>query len=74
MWRLSIGIGLMLASRNLAIIPMQLVTNLGLSYAFPKHHFTLSLDAKNIFDRQVYDNYGLQKPGRAFYAKLTYRM
>lgn len=61
-------------SRNLAIIPTQLVTNLGLSYAFPKHHFTLSLDAKNIFDRQVYDNYGLQKPGRAFYAKLTYRM
>lgn len=61
-------------SNNLAIIPMLLTTDLGLSYAFPQHRLTLSLDAKNIFDRQVYDNYGLQKPGRAFYAKLTYRI
>lgn len=61
-------------SANLAIIPSQLVTNVGVSYAFPKHHFTLSLDGKNIFDRQVYDNYGLQKPGRALFVKLSYRM
>lgn len=61
-------------SNNLAIIPTQLLTHVGISYAFPKHHFTLSLDAKNIFDRQVYDNYGLQKPGRAFFVKISYRM
>lgn len=61
-------------SNNLAIIPDLLTTDLGLSYAFPKHKVTLSLDAKNIFDRQVYDNYGLQKPGRALYLKLNYRI
>lgn len=61
-------------SNNLAIIPTLLTTDLGLSYSFPKHRLTLSLDAKNIFDRQVYDNYGLQKPGRSLFAKVSYRI
>ena len=59
-------------SKNLAYIPTQYPMDLGVTYTFPKNKITVSLDLKNIFDRQVFDNYGLQKPGRAFYAKLTY--
>lgn len=61
-------------SNNLAIIPTLLVTDLGLTYSFPGYRVAVSLDAKNIFDRQVYDNYGLQKPGRSFFGKVTLRI
>lgn len=53
-------------------VPDQIHHNIGISYAFPKKKFVLSFDAKNIFDAQVYDNFGVQKPGRAFYLKLNY--
>lgn len=54
--------------------PAQFVQDLGLSYAFPKKQFVLSFDAKNICDKQVFDNYAVQKPGRAFYLKLNYTL
>lgn len=59
-------------SSNLSRIPTQYPMDLGVTYTFPKNKIVISLDLKNIFDEQVYDNYGLQKPGRAFYAKITY--
>lgn len=59
-------------SKNRDYIPAQYPMDLGFTYAFPKNKFAVSLDAKNIFDEQIFDNYGLQKPGRAFYAKVTY--
>ena len=52
--------------------PAQFVQDLGLSYAFPNKQFVVSFDAKNILDKQIYDNYAVQKPGRAFYVKLNY--
>jgi len=30
------------------------------------------VDAKNIFNKEAYDNFAVQKPGRAFYVKLNY--
>lgn len=57
---------------NLAHTPTQLVMDLGLTYIFPKRKVSVSFDAKNLLDRQVYDNYAMQKPGRAFYGKITY--
>ncbi|MEA5461698.1 TonB-dependent receptor [Arcicella sp. LKC2W] len=52
--------------------PRQYIQDLGISYAFPNKKFVLTADAKNIFDRQAYDNFAVQKPGRAFYLKLNY--
>jgi len=52
--------------------PTQFIQDLGLSYIFPSKKFILSFDAKNIFNREAYDNYAAQKPGRAFYVKLNY--
>jgi outer membrane receptor protein involved in Fe transport len=46
--------------------------DLGLSYTFPSKKIIVSFDAKNITDEQVYDNFAVQKPGRAFYLKLNY--
>lgn len=50
----------------------QNIQDLGLSYVFPNKKFIVSCDAKNIFNKQAYDNMGVQKPGRAFYLKLNY--
>ncbi len=52
--------------------PRQHIHDLGVSYTFPNRQFVVSADAKNIFNRQVYDNHGVQKPGRAFYLKINY--
>jgi outer membrane receptor protein involved in Fe transport len=59
-------------SSNLSRIPTQYPIDLGLAYTFPSGKFVLSCDVKNIANIQVYDNFGLQKPGRAVYAKLSY--
>ena len=59
-------------SANLSCIPMQLSMDMGATYTFPKDKIVVSFDMKNIFDRQIYDNFGLQKPGRAVYVKMTY--
>ncbi len=56
------------------IIPTQLVFDLGVAYTFPNKKLTLALDVRNILDKQVFDNYALQKPGRAFYAKINYTL
>ncbi|MCC9070658.1 TonB-dependent receptor [Flavobacterium sp. F-65] len=60
--------------KNLDYIPTQFSNSIGVAYTFPSNKFTISVDAKNIFDQQIFDNFGLQKPGRAFYAKLTYSL
>ncbi len=53
-------------------VPEQLAQDFGFSYTFPKNNFVVSFDIKNIFDKPVYDNLSVQKPGRAFYLKLNY--
>ena len=53
-------------------VPEQLAQDLGLSYSFPNNKFVMSFDIKNIFDKPVFDNLSIQKPGRAFYLKLNY--
>ncbi len=53
-------------------VPKQFIQDIGMSYVFPKKNFVLSFDVKNIFDKQAYDNFAVQKPGRAFYLKLNY--
>lgn len=57
---------------NLAIIPTQYPVDAGMSYTLPGKKIVLGLDAKNIFNQQVFDNFGLQKPGRSFFSKITY--
>lgn len=57
-----------------ATIPTQMIHDVGATYSFPNEKLTFSVNAKNLFDAQAFDNWALQKPGRAIYAKLTYRI
>jgi len=55
-----------------SLTPSQFAHDLGLSYRFPSGKLVASFDTKNIFNTALYDNFGVQKPGRAFYIKLNY--
>jgi len=52
--------------------PTQFAHDLGASYRVPKGNLVISFDAKNVLNAEVYDNFGVQKPGRALYIKLNY--
>ena len=51
-------------------IPEQNLINTAIQYSWKDGRYNLSLECTNLFDRLVYDNYMLQKPGRAFFAKF----
>lgn len=46
--------------------------DIGGSYRFPSGKLIASLDIKNIFNSEMYDNFAVQKPGRGIYLKLNY--
>ncbi|NGP87708.1 TonB-dependent receptor [Fodinibius halophilus] len=54
-------------------IPSQFTQNLGATYDFPIESATASFTAEvqNITNADTYDFFGIQKPGRAFYLKIT---
>jgi len=52
--------------------PRQYIQDFGVSYILPNKKWVISADLKNAFDKQAYDNFAVQKPGRAFYLKLNY--
>ena len=54
-------------------VPTQLSHDLSLTYTVPRNKYTLSVEVKNFTDALLYDNYSLQKAGRAFYVKASYR-
>ncbi|MFV0592520.1 MAG: TonB-dependent receptor [Draconibacterium sp.] len=59
-------------SENKDYIPAQNVHSVGAGYTFPKPKLTLSGTISNLLNAQAFDNYAVQKPGRAFYLKLSY--
>ncbi|PWJ41776.1 TonB-dependent receptor [Sediminitomix flava] len=61
-----------IGSDNKDIIPSQWVNDLGVSYRLPNNKFALSLDLKNIFNVQVFDNFAIQQPGIGLYFKVNY--
>ncbi len=63
-----------IGGKNLDYIPTQFMNDIGVSYTIPSNKITVSVDAKNITNQQVFDNFGLQKPGRAFYAKIIFSL
>lgn len=52
------------------IIPTQFSHNITLSYSIDNGKYNLSFECRNISDEHLYDNFKLQKPGRAFYGKF----
>ena len=54
-------------------VPTQFSHDLFVSYNFGrKSEFTVSVECTNIFNARLYDNFKMQKPGRAFAVKFGY--
>lgn len=53
-------------------IPGQLIHNASLSYAFQNGKYNISAECLNVTNELAYDNFRLQKPGRAAFLKLRY--
>ena len=53
-------------------IPRQLTHDLHLEYAMDEGRYNLSLSLINITDALVFDNFNIQRPGRAIYVKCRY--
>lgn len=51
-------------------IPTQNLHSVFLTYSWQRDRYNLSFECNNLFDARVYDNYMLQKPGRAFFCKF----
>lgn len=59
------------SSKTKARVPNQQISNVSLLYAWHDGRYNVSLQCTNLFDKLAYDNYMLQKPGRAFFAKFS---
>ena len=53
-----------------ARIPSQRICNANVTYSWKRDRYNISLECSNFLDETAYDNYKLQKPGRAFFAKF----
>lgn len=51
-------------------IPAQFIQNIGMTYAQPENRLSVTLQTANLFDNKAYDNFSVQRPGRAFYLTL----
>ena len=51
-------------------VPTQHITNASLLYSWCDSRYNVSLECTNLFDALAFDNYRLQKPGRAFFLKF----
>lgn len=51
-------------------VPNQFAHNLTLSYSMKEGRYNFSLECRNFTNEKLYDNFSLQKTGRAFYAKF----
>jgi len=54
------------------VVPMQLAHDLSFVYSLKNGRYNISLEAKNITNEPLFDNFSLQKPGRGFYLNLRY--
>jgi outer membrane cobalamin receptor len=55
-------------------IPMQLVHDVGVTFSDPTERYSMSFECANLTDALAFDNFRLQKPGRAFNVKATYNI
>lgn len=58
------------ANKGDYVIPNQFSHNISLSYSLEKGKYNLSFECRNFTNEKLYDNFSLQKAGRAFYGKV----
>lgn len=52
------------------MVPDQFAHNISLSYAIKGGKYNFSVECRNLTNEALYDNFSLQKAGRAFYGKI----
>ncbi len=52
------------------LVPDQFAHNLTLSYSICRGRYNFSFECRNFTNEKLYDNFSLQKAGRAFYGKI----
>ncbi len=52
------------------VVPTQFSHNLTLSYGIQNGRYNISFECRNLTSEKLYDNFSLQKAGRAFYGKV----
>lgn len=52
------------------MVPNQFSHNLSISYSMDRGRYNLSLECRNFTNEALYDNFSLQKAGRALYGKV----
>lgn len=53
-------------------IPSQLSHDINFVYSMAQGRYNVGLEARNITNERLYDNFSLQKPGRGFYLNFRY--
>ena len=59
-----------LGSESDYVVPTQFAHNLTLSYSLQNGRYNFSVECRNFTNEKLYDNFSLQKAGRAFYGKI----
>ncbi|MDE6624215.1 MAG: carboxypeptidase-like regulatory domain-containing protein [Alistipes sp.] len=55
------------------VVPAQFAHNVILTYSIRQGRYNFSIECRNLTDAKLYDNFSLQKAGRAFYGKVRVR-
>lgn len=58
------------SNNNDYMVPNQFSHNLTISYGIKNGRYNLSFECRNFTNERLYDNFSLQKAGRAFYGKV----
>lgn len=53
-------------------IPNQHLLNAGLTYKLPSGKVNIGAEVRNLLDKDLYDYYRIQRPGRSFHLKVSY--
>lgn len=53
-------------------VPTQIAHDMNFVYSLKNGRYNISLEARNITDQPIFDNFSLQKPGRGFYFNFRY--
>ncbi|MDE6375319.1 MAG: carboxypeptidase-like regulatory domain-containing protein [Alistipes sp.] len=61
------------AKESKQVVPAQFAHSISLTYSLKQGRYNFSLECRNLTDEKLYDNFSLQKAGRAFYGKVRVR-
>ena len=62
------------ANKDDYVVPNQFSHNMTITYSIMRGRYNFSLECRNFTNEKLYDNFSLQKAGRAIYGKVRVRL